>query len=63
MSLTFLTLAVVLSLLLMLVLEVGLSMWRNGKAVEIELRDLESLSFEVPGDETDSGEARRDLCG
>lgn len=62
MSLSCLTLVVVVSLLFMLALEVALSFWRNGKAVEIDLRDLEGLSFEAPSEEADSGEARRDLC-
>jgi hypothetical protein len=46
----------------MLALEVGLSLWRNGKAVEIDLRDLEGLSLGAPSEETDSGDTRRDLC-
>lgn len=61
-SLSCLTLMVVVSLLLMLALERVLSLWRDGKAVEIDLRDLEGLSFGVPGEETESREARRDLC-
>ena len=62
MSLSCLTLVVVVSLFLMLALEIALSLWRDGKAVEIDLRDVEGLSFGVPPEETDSGEARRDLC-
>jgi hypothetical protein len=61
-SISCLTLIVVVSLLLVLALEIVLSLWRDGKAVEIDLRDLEGLSFGVPGEETESGEARRDLC-
>jgi hypothetical protein len=37
----------------MLAFEVALSFWRNGKAVEIDLRDLEGLSFEVPSEEVE----------
>jgi len=62
MSLSCLTLVVVVSLFLMLALEIALSLWRDGKAVEIDLRDLEGLFYGVPSEETDSGEARRDLC-
>ena len=62
MSLSFLTLVVVVSLIFMLALEIGLSLWRDGKAVEIDLRDLEGLSCGSPSEETDSGDARRDLC-
>jgi hypothetical protein len=51
MSLSCLTLVVVVSLLFMLALEVALSFWRNGKAVEIDLRDLEELSLEAPSEE------------
>jgi len=61
-SISCLTVMVVVSLLLVLALEIVLSLWRDGKAVEIDLRDLEGLSFGVPGEETESGEARRDLC-
>ncbi|MGE5312167.1 MAG: hypothetical protein ACM3MN_10530 [Nitrospirota bacterium] len=52
-SLSCLTLVVVVSLVLTLALEVALSLWRNGKAVEIDLRDLEGLSFEVPSEEVE----------
>ena len=62
MSISCLTLVVVVSLLFMLALEIALSLWRGGKAVEIDLRDLEGLSLEVPCEETDSNDARRDLC-
>ena len=62
MSLSCFILVVVVSLFFMLALEVGLSLWRDGKAVEIDLRDLEGLCFGVPAEETDSGGARRDLC-
>jgi len=62
MSLSCLTLVVVVLLFFILALELALSLWRDGKAVEIDLRDLEGLSFGVPCEETESGEARRDLC-
>jgi hypothetical protein len=62
MSISCLTLVVVVSLLLILALEIALSLWRGGKAVEIDLRDLEGLSLGVSGEETDSRDARRDLC-
>lgn len=61
-SLSCLTLVVVVSLLLVLALKRALFLWRDGKAAEIDLRDLEGFSFGVPGEETESGEARRDLC-
>jgi hypothetical protein len=61
-SLSCLTAVVVASLFLMLALEIALSLWRGGKAVEIDLRDVEGFSFGVPPEETDSGEVRRDLC-
>jgi hypothetical protein len=62
MSLSCLTLVVVVSLFFMLALEVALSLWRDGKAVEIDLRDLEGLSFGVPSEEADSGDTRGDVC-
>ena len=62
MFLSCLILVVVVSLFFMLALEVGLSLWRNGKAVEIDLRDLEGLSCGLLSEETDSGDARRDSC-
>jgi hypothetical protein len=61
-SLSCLTAVVVASLFLMLALEIALSLWRGGKAVEIDLCDIEGLSLGVPPEETDSGEARRELC-
>ena len=53
MSLSCLTLVVVVSLFFILALELALSLWRDGKAVEIDLRDLEGLSFEVPSEEVE----------
>lgn len=61
MSISCLTLVVVVSLLFMLALEVALSLWKGGKAVEIDLRDLEGLTLGAPCDESDSRDARRDL--
>ena len=58
-SLSCLTLVVVVSLLLVLALERALFLWRDGKAAEIDLRDLEGLCLGAPGEETESGEARR----
>jgi hypothetical protein len=62
MSLSCLTLVVVVAMFLMLALELALSLWKQGKAVEIDLRDLEGLTFGIASEETDSGEARRDTC-
>jgi hypothetical protein len=61
-SISCLTMMVVISLFLILAVEVAISLWRNGKATEIDLRELEGLSFGAPGEETESGEGRRDLC-
>jgi hypothetical protein len=53
---------VVVSLFLVLAVEIAISLWRDGKAVEIDLRDLEGLAVGAPGEETESGEGRQDLC-
>jgi hypothetical protein len=62
-SLSCLTLMVVVSLFLVLAIDIAMSLWRDGKAVEIDLRDLEGLAFEgLPCEETESEEGRSDLC-
>jgi hypothetical protein len=62
MSLSCLTLVVVGALFLMLALELALSFWKQGKAVEIDLRDLEGFIAGIAPEETDSGDARKDIC-
>jgi hypothetical protein len=49
---------VVVSLFLVLAVQTAISLWRDGEAVEIDLRDLEGLGFGAPGEEMGSGEWR-----
>lgn len=55
-----LILVVVVSVFLMFALEIALSVWGSGVVPEIDLHELEGLSFGVPCREMESGEGQRD---
>jgi hypothetical protein len=61
-SLSWIALAVVVSLPVMLSLEIALRLWRNGEAVEIDLQDVDGLFVGFPSEDGDPGEMQRDAC-
>ncbi len=60
--LSWIALAVVVSLPVMLSLEIALCLWRNGEAVEIDLQDVDGLFLGLPGEDGDPGEMQREVC-
>jgi hypothetical protein len=61
-TLSWIALAIVVSLSLLLVLEITLCLRRNVEAVEIDLNDVDELFVGGYGQDADPGEMRRDVC-
>lgn len=61
-SLSWIALAVMVSLPVMLSLEIALCLWRNGEAVGIDLQDVDGLFIGLPGEDGDPAEMQRDGC-
>jgi len=61
-SLSWIALAVMVSLPVMLSLEIALRLRRNGEAVEIDLEEIDGLFVGFPGENGDPGEIQRDAC-
>jgi hypothetical protein len=61
-TLSWIALAIVVSLPVMLVLEITLCLRRNVEAVEIDLNDVDELFVGGYGQDADPGEMRRDVC-